>query len=408
MRLLIYGLNHAPEPTGIGKYTGEMVAWLAARGHDVRVVAAPPYYPAWRVAEGHSAWRWRRERRDGALVYRCPLYVPRRPRGATRLLHLASFAASSLPVALAQATTWRPQLVFGVAPALASAPGALLAARLCGARAWLHIQDFEVDAAFSLGLLGGGGRLRRAVLGAEAALLRRFDRVSTIAEAMVDRLAAKGVAAERRMLFRNWVDCRAIQPLAGANRLRAELGLGDTAVVALYAGAMGEKQGVETLIGMAPPLAAAGVALVLAGAGAARPRLEAALAGQAGVHLLPVQPVERLNELLGLADIHLLPQRADAADLVMPSKLTGMLASGRPVVAGAAPGTELHRAVAACGIAVPPGDAAAMARAVLDLAGDPVRRIGLGLAARARALADWDREAILGRVEAQMRAIVAP
>ncbi|MFO1060374.1 MAG: WcaI family glycosyltransferase, partial [Dongiaceae bacterium] len=284
MRLLVYGLNHAPEPTGIGKYTGEMVAWLAARGHDVRVIAAPPYYPAWRVAEGSSGWLWRRERRDGARVVRCPLYVPQRPSGATRLLHLASFAAASLPVALAQAVAWRPQLVFTVAPALASAPGALLAARLGGARAWLHIQDFEVDAAFSLGLVGGGGGLRRTAFGAERALLRGFDRVSTIAEAMIERLAAKGVPAERRVLFRNWVDCNEIRPLEGPNPYRAELGLGD-APVALYAGALGEKQGVETLIELADPLAAAGVALVVAGNGAARPRLEAALSGRA--RLLP-------------------------------------------------------------------------------------------------------------------------
>ena len=404
MRLLIYGLNHAPEPTGIGKYTGELVAWLAARGHDLRVIAAPPYYPDWRIAADHSAWLWQRERRDGALVLRSPLYVPRQPRGATRLVHLASFAATSLPVALFEAVAWRPQLVFTVAPALASAPGALLAARLCGAKAWLHIQDFEVDAAFSLGLLSGGG-WQRAVLGGEAALLRRFDRVSTIAEAMVERLAAKGVPSDRRSLFRNWVDCQAIRPLDGASKLRAELGL-DGTTVALYAGAMGEKQGVETLIELAGPLAAAGVALVLAGAGAARPRLEAALAGRPGVHLLPVQPAERLNELLNLADIHLLPQRADAADLVMPSKLTGMLASGRPVVAGAAPGTELYRAIEGSGITVPPGDGAAMTDAVLALARDPQRRLTLGAAARARALAEWDRDAILGAVERQMRVLV--
>ena len=90
----------------------------------------------------------------------------------------------------------------------------------------------------------------------------------------------------------------------------------------------------------------------------------------------------------------------------MPSKLTGMLASGRPVVAGAAPGTELYRAVEGCGIAVPPGDAAAMADAVLALARDPQRRLALGAAARARALAEWDRDAILGAVERQMRVLV--
>ena len=85
MRLLIYGLNHAPEPTGIGKFTGEMAAWLASRGHEVRVVTAPPYYPAWRVGPGYSAWRWQREEIEDPRVYRCPLYVPAQPSGTRAL-----------------------------------------------------------------------------------------------------------------------------------------------------------------------------------------------------------------------------------------------------------------------------------------------------------------------------------
>ena len=59
MKILVYGLNFAPELTGIGRFSGDMAAWLAARGHEVRAVTAPPYYPAWRIAEGHSGWRWR-------------------------------------------------------------------------------------------------------------------------------------------------------------------------------------------------------------------------------------------------------------------------------------------------------------------------------------------------------------
>ena len=54
MKILLYGINFSPELTGIGKYTGELAAWLAGRGHEVRVVTAPPYYPAWKVSEGYS------------------------------------------------------------------------------------------------------------------------------------------------------------------------------------------------------------------------------------------------------------------------------------------------------------------------------------------------------------------
>ena len=88
MKLLLYGLNYAPEPVGIGKYSGELAEWLAGRGHEVRVITAPPYFPQWRAI----ANRYRREQRRGVSIWRCPLWVPRRPSGVSRLIHLASFA----------------------------------------------------------------------------------------------------------------------------------------------------------------------------------------------------------------------------------------------------------------------------------------------------------------------------
>ncbi len=90
MKILLYGINFAPELTGIGKYTGEMAAWLAARGHQVRVVTAPPYYPHWKVGEGYSGTHWQRQTWAGVQVWRCPLWVPSQPSGLKRLLHLAT------------------------------------------------------------------------------------------------------------------------------------------------------------------------------------------------------------------------------------------------------------------------------------------------------------------------------
>jgi colanic acid biosynthesis glycosyl transferase WcaI len=124
MKILIYGLNYAPELTGAGKYTAEMAEALAARGHDVRVVCAPPYYPEWKVADGFSWWRGRRETLRGVEVARAPLWVPKRPNGVKRLMHLASFAAASLP-ALVSHARWRPQVVMTIAPSLLNAPAAL-------------------------------------------------------------------------------------------------------------------------------------------------------------------------------------------------------------------------------------------------------------------------------------------
>lgn len=410
MRILIHGINFSPELTGIGKYTGEMVDWLVRHGYDVRVVTAPPYYPEWKIGSGYSGRRYRRERvrvGEGTVsIWRCPLWVPRKPSGAKRLLHLGSFAISSAPVMLAQAT-WRPHLVVAVAPTLFSAPAALLTARLAGARAWLHVQDFEVDAAFDMGMLKSRGA-RRGCLAVEGALLRRFDRVSTISERMLDRLADKGVRESRRVLLPNWADIDSLCPLDRPSIFRAELGLADDQVVALYAGNLGEKQGLEILIEAVRQTQHDPRALwVIAGSGSARARLEQLALGLPNLRWLPLQPLERLNDLLNLADIHVLPQRADAADLVMPSKLTGMLASGRPVVATAAAETQVGRVVPHGGVRVAPGDANALAQAVLELVDDPARRRRLGRAAREYAEANLGYDAIMADFEREALSLVS-
>jgi colanic acid biosynthesis glycosyl transferase WcaI len=117
--------------------------------------------------------------------------------------------------------------------------------------------------------------------------------------------------------------------------------------------------------------------------------------------------MERLNELLNAADIHLLPQRADAADLVMPSKLTGMLASGRPVIATAAPGTQVADAVEGSGIVVPPGDPAALRDAVLLLASNRAMRVEMGREARRYAEEHLGRDQVLRKFEAAMEGLLA-
>jgi colanic acid biosynthesis glycosyl transferase WcaI len=409
MKILCYGMNFAPELTSTGKYTSEMAFWLADQGHEVRVVTAPPHYPAWRISEGYSGLRYSRESIQGVEVFRTPLWVPAQPTGLTRLLHLASFALASLPSLLAQ-WRWKPDAVWVVEPAFMCAPAAVAFARLRGAKAWLHIQDYEVDAAFDLGLIKGQ-RLRRWVQSAERWLMNRFDRVSTISGRMMDRAKAKGVPDGKRVFVPNWVDISAIVPLRGASPYRAELGYGPGVTVALYSGNMGNKQGLEILADAARLLVERpDIQFVFGGGGAGLPDLEKRCAGLPNVRFLPIQPLERLSDFLGMADIHLLPQRADAADLVMPSKLTGMLASGRAVVATAHESTELGRVVtvgAACGLIVEPEHPESFAQAIAELADDPARRAAMGLAGRAYAERELDQETILKRFEAHLLACVA-
>ena len=237
MRLVIYGINYRPELTGVGKYSGEMAEWLAARGHEVRVVTAPPYYPQWSVLGVYSAWKYRRETLGGVSVWRCPLWVPGSPSGLKRILHLASFAVSSFPVMLLQ-LSWRPDFILVIEPPLFCTPTSLLVSRLCKARSWLHVQDFEVDAAFDLGVLSSP-RLRRLVLKAESWLMSKFDRVSTISTQMINRLQAKSVSSEKQVLFPNWVDLEHIYPIRSPVEFKGQLGISASSIVFLYSGKSG-------------------------------------------------------------------------------------------------------------------------------------------------------------------------
>jgi colanic acid biosynthesis glycosyl transferase WcaI len=299
----------------------------------------------------------------------------------------------SLPVMLRQ-IFWRPQLVFTVEPTFFGAPLALLVAKAAGAASWLHVQDFEVDAAFDLGLLPAQGPVHALALWLEESFTAAFSRVSSISTKMVERTLLKGVPASRAVLFPNWVDVDAIHPQPpGPNAFRGQLGLEDK-IVLLYSGNMGNKQGLELLAPLANFFAAdPRVHFLFCGDGAFRPQLEALVGHLPNVTLLPLQPFDRLNDLLNAADIHLLPQRAGAADLVMPSKLTGMLSSGRPVVATADPGTQVAHVVEGCGLVVPAED------------DQPLRR-QLGQAARRYAVQHLGKEQVLLQFERDLLAFI--
>jgi len=409
MRILIVGLNFWPELTGIGKYTGEMAAWFARRGHDVSVITTRPYYPEWKRPPGLSGWTWKSETWQGCQVVRCPLYVPKETSGKQRILHLSSFGLSSIPAAVARMFRGKIDVVSVMAPTLFSVPTALATARLMGAKAWLHILDLEVDAAFDLGFVKNRAFIDFAFK-CERWLETRFDLVSTISSKMAERIERKGVKRERMMMFPNWVDTAEFRPLPTPVPLRRELGVADDRCVVVYSGSMGQKQGLEHLVSAARILAAdpaTSPLFLMAGAGPKRAELEAQAADLPNVRFLPLQPYERFNEFLNVADIHVLPQRRDASDLVMPSKLLAMLASGRPVVATALPDSELDRTLVESGLISPPEDAAPLAAAIRMLASDPARRRAMGEAAARLARTTMDQETILTRAEARLMDLAA-
>lgn len=357
MKILVYGINYSPELTGIGKYTGEMVEWMARQGHEVRVITAPPYYPQWQVGERYSAWRYRREE-GAATVWRCPLYVPKQPSTLKRLIHLGSFAVSSFFPLMAQ-RRWKPDRIIGVVPTLFCTPGMRLLAKLSGARTVLHIQDYEVDAMLGLGMAGKGkpGSVAKLASAFERSGLHNVDNVSTISRSMMNKACEKGVPQEKVIFFPNWSEVERFRDVNSTQVaiLREQLGLPDDRKLVLYSGNIGEKQGLESVIEAAALLRDRPWLFVIVGQGGGKARLEA-LARERGldnVRFFPLQSYDALPALLSMADCHLVIQKRGAADAVLPSKLTNILAVGGNAVITAEAETELGQLCqSAPGIAV--------------------------------------------------------
>lgn len=406
MRIALISLNYAPEITGIGLYSGELAQSLATKGHDVHVICSYPFYPEWQRHPTFAERGWSVRSEQGVTVYRCPCYIPANATGARRIFHYISFMLASLKPALSIWRKARPDLVFSVAPALLAAITAIILAKASRAKSWLHIQDFEVEAGFATGQISAAGIPARLALWLERRIFRRFDRISSISPEMRCKVLERSIPAARVTELRNWAGIDRITPQTHSS-YRDEWGI-KSEHVALYSGSIARKQGIETIIDAARIMAQrTDLTFVVCGNGPTRGELEKLAAGLHNILFCDLQPMDRLNELLNLATVHLLPQKRDAADLVLPSKLANMLASGRPVVAGVESDRGLAREVEGAGLIFRPEDGPSMAAAIKRLIEDKNLYANCSEKARQLAEARWSKNAIIGIAENEMRALVA-
>ena len=345
MKLLFYGINYAPELTGIGKYTGEMAAFYAQMGHSVEVITAPPYYPAWEIKEGYKNW-WVTEVNQGVTVLRAPLYVPKEQSGLKRILQEFTFLASSY-------LYWIPRYfrkydaIVCVSPPFHLGLLALPHKWLHGTTVVNHIQDLQVDAAKDLGLIKNKPLLS-LLMSVEKWLLKRVSIISTISEGMRRKLKEKFADPAPVVMFPNWVDKEVIYPVSGDDSKRTEWGYKPDDKIVMYSGNLGSKQGLDAILRLADknrdnPQ----TQFIIIGNGGTKAQLIAMAERMnlPNVRFLPLQPLEDLSAVLATADVHLVLQKKAAGDLVMPSKLTNILAVGGHALVTADAGTTLYDVV---------------------------------------------------------------
>jgi colanic acid biosynthesis glycosyl transferase WcaI len=393
LRILVLGINYAPEATGIGPFTTDLCQYLVAEGHAVTAVVAFPYYPEWKI---HTAYRGRftmREDIGGVTVRRCRLFIPARQSLVARLLHDLSFTIASFFSGLRSGPC---DTVLVIAPPPTLALTGWILSRIRGARLVISIKDMALDLAEGLGFLSSE-RLLRVLRASERWLLDRADAVSVISEGFQDNLERAGLPRRKLHLLSDYVDTVWLRPTP--SRFRARHAIRPEAFVVLYCGNLGGKQGLETLVEAARIVRASRILVLIVGAGPAEADLRRRAEGLEHVRFLPLQPREDLPAMLAAADLLFISQRAGVVASVLPGKLLHYMAAGRAVLAAVHPDSETARYVrrARCGLVVRPEDAPALAAAIEGASAGAVPLGDLGRAGRQFAERTFARQAVLPR-----------
>ncbi|MDQ1085597.1 WcaI family glycosyltransferase [Siphonobacter sp. SORGH_AS_1065] len=345
MNVLIYGINYTPELTGIGKYTGDLGSWLAQQGHQVTVVTAMPYYPEWKINKHYKGKFWHSETINGVKVFRVPLYVPKKITSIKRIIHEGSFALSSIPILTKLLFKPSFDIVIHVSPPFHLGIPAFILAKIKGSKFLTHVQDLQIDMAKDLKLIKSEFLLN-SMFKLEGYILRKSNAVSTITSGMASKLLNKGISCNKIILYPNSVDTHVIKPISKEHSLRNFFGIDINNKVILYSGNIGEKQNLDHIVKVAHSfINQPEVLFVVVGSGVSKDHLTSLAANAPNIRFFPLQPYDKLAQLLAIADIHLVLQKGSTSDLIMPSKLGSIFAAGGCAIVAANSCSFLYQVV---------------------------------------------------------------
>jgi glycosyltransferase involved in cell wall biosynthesis len=389
MNVLLLTAEFPPEVRSAALLMSEFAGSMAGRGHRVTVItAAPP------DARTGSLFSPAVEERDGVRVLRIPTLAVHRSsagaiiRGLMQLINAFAFFVAALAVKEAQVTVaYSPPLALGIV-------GALLH-RLRGIPHLLNVQDLVPQYAIDLGVLKNRS-LIRLLKWVEGAVYRNVQLITVHSPGNAAYLIREGVPASKVAVVPNWVDTARIRPSSSQTPYRKNAGL-EGRFVALFAGALGFAQDLDTVLDAAALLRRhPRIVFLIVGDGVEKARLQekARALDLANVRFMPVVTSEQYPEVVASADLCLATLQRSLLCPVVPSKLLGYMAAGRPIVAGFPEGGDAPRVIreAGCGLSVPAGEPERMAQAILEASDNPDEWRARGERGRRFVEANHDRQ----------------
>jgi len=333
--ITLISLNFYPEQTAIGLYSTQWAQYLEAQGAKVTVITAFPYYPQWKINPEYKSKKTYYEEHLGSIrVLRYKQYTPASPNFLKRIIHIIDFTLGTRQNfrKIKQCDT-----VISVIPFTSSAWLGNMLSRKRNAKHWIHIQDFEFDAAFQSGLTtanrDGKGFVHTQLMKLERRILNKADRVSTISHNMMAKLTLKTNTIS--YYLPNWVETNTLQKTATHPFLNSKK------CKILYSGNIGDKQDWSFFLDVLAQLDFNIFEVVIVGDGSKKVWLEEQLKSYRNVTIQPPVPFEELGSLLTSTDVHILFQKTSVLDTVMPSKVLGMMASEKPSIVTGHPEAEV-------------------------------------------------------------------
>lgn len=342
MKILVSSMAFFPDHSGIPLYSSDFAFYAAENGHQVSVVTGFPFYPSWKKRKEDKGVLFRTDHHKNVKIYRGYIYVPAKPTGVKRILQEISFLFFSF-INFFRAGKQDVVVLF-ITPVLLGVMGWFFK-KVYGARLVINIQDFQVEAADSLGMLN---KLPIVPLmhWFEKRSFKGADVVSSISDGMVNILKQKGVEDSKIYLWPNWIDVNEASALGNKGEFRKQFSIPDNKTIVAYAGNVGEKQGLSTLIDLAIHFKDhEDLIFLIIGEGGDLMNLKAYHAEKKAdnVRFLPFLDPRGYKNFLADADVIFISQKKIPKDIYFPSKLLGLMAGKKLIFLAADEESELYK-----------------------------------------------------------------